>query len=107
LANKNIENSILQFQSIPEFASLPRIDGLSKNKLDKLTPKPKRMPLKTQRSTHEDEEEQAKEQPQQKLTQTLCKGQKRDYFYQKTVKSIEELDKYRFEVMQPIHFYIN
>jgi hypothetical protein len=83
---------IFKFKLIPESANLPK---------DQLIPMPKQMPMKRRRSDpYEDDAEQREEQPPRKMTQTLCKGQKRDYFYQKTVNSIEELDKYRFEVFK-------
>jgi hypothetical protein len=80
-----------QLKPIPELTNLPK---------DQLIPMPKRMPIKKRSSAHHDEDEDEEEQPQRKMTQTLRNGHKRDYFYKKTVKSIEELDKYRFEVMQ-------
>jgi hypothetical protein len=39
------------------------------------------------------------QQPLRKRTE-IIRGQKMEYYYVKTVKSLEELDKYRFKVMK-------
>jgi hypothetical protein len=45
---------------------------------------------------------QLQQQPPRKMTLTVIKkgGQPREYHYRTTVKSFEELDKFRFEVTQ-------
>jgi hypothetical protein len=45
----------------------------------------------------EDEEKEQRQKPSMKMTK-IINGQERKYYYLKTVKSYEELDKYRFKV---------
>jgi hypothetical protein len=46
------------------------------------------------------EEEEQTEQPPRKITTNKVGGQKREYHFLKTVKSMEELDKFRSKVRQ-------
>jgi hypothetical protein len=46
----------------------------------------------------EEEEEQLQEEPAKKKTRNV-RGQIRKYYFMKSVKSMEELDKFRFKVM--------
>jgi hypothetical protein len=46
-----------------------------------------------------DAEEQQQKQPPRKMTKNI-NGQNRDYNFVKTVKSVEELDNFRFKVIQ-------
>jgi hypothetical protein len=46
-----------------------------------------------------DEEEGPKQKPPKKITKNI-NGAKRNYYYQTTVKSIEELEEFRFKVMK-------
>jgi hypothetical protein len=45
------------------------------------------------------EEDDAEKQPPKKVTKNNRKGQRMDYYYLKTVNSVEELDNFRFEVV--------
>jgi hypothetical protein len=70
---------------------------------------PKLRSMKKQNTVGDDHEEDAQEeeekhqqtnklqQPPRKMIKTF-RGQKRDYYYLTTVKSLEQLDKFRFKV---------
>jgi hypothetical protein len=47
--------------------------------------------------------QQLQQQPPKEITQNI-RGQKRDYYYLTTVKSLEQLDKFRFKVVQTTGF---
>jgi hypothetical protein len=61
---------------------------------------PKRRVLKKRNDEEEQQQQSTSNEPQQpprKITQ-FVDGQQREYHFMKTVKSLEELDKIRFQV---------
>jgi hypothetical protein len=69
-------------------------------------PMSKRRPMKNQQNVNDEDETEEEEEPNEvpqkhppKTKTYNIKGQKREYHFLKTVKSMEELDKFRFKVM--------
>jgi hypothetical protein len=48
---------------------------------------------------NDDDDNEGRQKPPSKMTKN-CRGQIRQYYYMKTVKSMDELDKLRFKVIQ-------
>jgi hypothetical protein len=66
-----------------------------------LRPK-KRKYLAVEDEEEEEQQPQLVQQPLRKRT-AIIKGQKMEYYYVKTVKSLPELNKYRFKVLKKIN----
>jgi cytoplasmic iron level regulating protein YaaA (DUF328/UPF0246 family) len=52
-----------------------------------------------EKKTNDDDDNEGQRKPPSKMTKN-CRGQIRQYYYLKDVKSMDELDKLRFKVIQ-------
>jgi hypothetical protein len=85
------------FNLIPEFKNPPKIVHLPKELNGQQMPMSKRSSMKSQQNVNDEDERE--EHPQKKMTYKI-RGHMREYHFLKTVKSMEELDKFRFKVSQ-------
>jgi hypothetical protein len=92
-------NIYCDFNDFPEFKNLPKIVHLPKELNGQQMPMSKRRSMKSQNSNDEDEKEVPQKHPQKKIAYKI-RGHMREYHFLKTVKSMEELDKFRFKVIQ-------
>jgi hypothetical protein len=82
---------------------MPKQRVLKNRTDDKAKPQQQKQHLeKEQQQLRSTNELKLQQQPPRKITQTVKKGPPKEYRYLTTVKSSEELDKFRFQVIQKL-----